>query len=247
MVTFRAMTERNGQATTTPVTLPVPKIGAELAALTDKVTDAMTFRRADWMRAATEYARTYTGTNDFMVDMRGRVAGGLTIPQMRGILNCMRAEAIRIVNSRTVATPAKPVQNRQPAAVAGLNEVLDGFYTVKFEDGSHVTIRINRISPKQSRDGKAHRYASYLCGPINTLDYRRFAAVNTNTFRVFSNGVFNKQVAALEVLMGATVEGQTAFGKAYAKAATRCYRCGKLLTEPESIESGIGPICAGRE
>lgn len=247
MVTFRAMTERNGQATR-PVILPTPKIGAELAALTDKVTDAMTFRRADWMRAATEYARTYTGTNDFMVDMRGRVAGGLTIPQMRGILNCMRAEAIRIVNSRTVATPAvKPVQSNQPAAVAGLNEVLDGFYTVKFADGSHVTLRINRISAKQSRDGKPHRYASYLCGPINTLDYRRFAAVNANTFRVFSNGTFQKQVAALEVLMGATLDNQTAFGKAYAKAATRCYRCGKLLTEPESIESGIGPICAGRE
>ena len=232
-----------GNSTVVRTVTGTPRIGAQLARLTERVTDEQVAANKDWMLAATEYAKNYTGDFDFMLDMKSKVADGLTISQMRGVLNCMRAEAIHIVNARQVAAPVAA----SPVAEKMLNDVQDGFYTVKFEDGSHVTIRINRVSEKQSRDGRAHRYASYLCGPINMSDYRRFAVVNPNGFRVFKSDNFRKQAAALEILMSADANGQTAYGKAYAKQSTRCYRCGKLLTEPESIESGIGPICAGRE
>lgn len=37
-----------------------------------------------------------------------------------------------------------------------------------------------------------------------------------------------------------------AAAKKYGKLAGRCCSCGKDLTDPESIEAGIGPICASR-
>jgi len=234
-----------------PVTTGAPKIGAELAKLTERITDAQVAARQDWMAAACQYARNYAGTFDYMLDMRCQIeTNGLTIAQMRGVLNCMRAEAIRIVNARTAAIPAAETS----VETTTYNEILDGYYTVKFDDGSHVTIRVNTLSAKQSRDGKPHQFAAYLCGPINTSDYRRFAEIKGATFRAFRSDRssygsgrqdYAKQVVALKILMG--TNDQTQYGRAYAKLATRCYRCGKLLTEPESIESGIGPICAGRE
>jgi hypothetical protein len=250
-----ALTERIGHTLngTKPVAAPVlastatGAVGGELAKR-DRVTDAEVIARKDWMRAACEYAEKYTGDFSFMIDMRTAMKrnGGLSVAQMRGTLNCMRAEAIRIVENAKRAA-ATPVVQPQPSETVAYNEILDGYYTVAFEDGSHVTIRVNSLSPKQSRDGKRHQFASYLCGPINTSDYRRFAEIKGATFRVFSmyGQNYARQITALKILMGS--DNQTQYGKAYAKMATRCYRCGKLLTEPESIESGIGPICAGRE
>lgn len=228
-------------------------VGGELA-VRDRVTDQEVAARKDWMRAACEYAENYTGDFSFMIDMRTAMKrnGGLSIPQMRGTLNCMRAEAQRIIENAKRATAAAEAAAAKPTTEAttfAYNEILDGYYTVKFkfEDGSHVTIRVNSLSPKQSRDGKRHQFASYLCGPINTSDYRRFAEIKGATFRAFSlyGQNYARQIAALKILMG--TNDQTQYGKAYAKMATRCYRCGKLLTEPTSIEDGIGPICAGRE
>lgn len=219
-----------------------PKIGAELAKLTERVTDDQVMARQDWMLAATEYVRNYAGDFDFLVDLKSRVDGGLTVAQLRGVINCMRAEAIRIVKARegTAAAP-KSVE----AAATILNAVADGFYTVLFGDGTHVTIRINSVSAKQSRNGRAARYAAYLCGPSNTSDYRRFAVIDGNSYRAFHG--FARQAEALKVLMGADENAQTVYGKAYAQQSGNCYRCGRLLTDPDSISAGIGPICAGRE
>lgn len=32
----------------------------------------------------------------------------------------------------------------------------------------------------------------------------------------------------------------------YGKLSGRCCSCGRELTDPESIDAGIGPICAGK-
>lgn len=210
-------------------------------------------RRDDLIAAAVQYANTYQGTFAFMLDMRREVGtfGGLSIAQIKGTLNCLRAQAIYEATQRKDAEikagqEAARKQAETPApAKAMLREILDGFYTVSFEDGSHVTIRINTVSAKQARNGRAARYASYLSGPINTSDYTRFATINGASYQGFRFGNYQKQIRALEILMGS--EDATEYGRAYARESKNCYRCGRLLTEPESIAAGIGPICAGRE
>lgn len=227
---------------------PVETVKAELAKLSDRVTDQQVSIRQDWMRAACDYAEQYTGNFSYMLDMKAAMKRyhGLSVPQMRGTLNCLRAEgqreAAELARLAAIAAPvAEQEMPKQAATVVLLKEILDGFYTVKFDDGTHVTIRVNTV--KTPGRNKGTRFASYLCGPINTSDYRRFATVKGNSYRSFYG--FKKQTTALEILMG--TDDATEYGRAYAKLATRCYRCGKLLTEPESIDSGIGPICAGRE
>lgn len=217
------------------------RIAAEVAKLSDRVTDAQVIANPEWMRAACEYAAGYSGNFSFMLDMAfaWKRNGALSVPQMRGTLNCLRAQEMR----RLSEIKEKQLElNAWPAKQ--LNEIVDGFYTVSFEDGSHVTIRINSVSAKQARNGKAARYASYLNGPINTSDYARFAFVNGASYRPFKMGNFKRQIAALEILMGST--DATEFGRAYASESGNCWVCGRLLTDPESIAAGIGPICAGR-
>lgn len=250
MATFRAMIER--METVSPVMAaiaslsPVETAKRELAKL-DRVTDQQVSGRQDWMRAACDYAENYSGNFSFMLDMRAAMKrfGGLSIPQMRGTLNCLRAEGQR--EAAELARLAAIVAPVSAPVVSTLGEIADGFYTVSFESGSHVTLRINSVSAKQSRNGKASRYASYLCGPINTSDYQRFAFINGSSYKAFRMGNFAKQVAALEVLMSADEEVQTKFGKAYARESGNCYVCGRLLTDPDSIAAGIGPICEGRQ
>jgi hypothetical protein len=44
----------------------------------------------------------------------------------------------------------------------------------------------------------------------------------------------------------ATVADPQAAAVAYGRDTGRCSCCGRLLTDPESVRVGIGPICAGR-
>lgn len=40
------------------------------------------------------------------------------------------------------------------------------------------------------------------------------------------------------------ISGDSAsYGKAYAMRSGNCFRCNRFLTNPESIETGIGPEC----
>ncbi len=214
----------------------------QLVSLPEKVNDMQVCQREDWCKVATCYASIYTGSNDFLKAMNQtwQTRKSLTVGQMRGILNVIRAENIRSrQEAGTVEQAAAPVtKNYRP--------INDGYYTVAFEDGSHVTLRIKTVSAKQSRDGKEHRYAAYLSGPTNTRDYTRFAFVNSESYRVFKSAAhLSKQTAALDVLMTSDDQKLTEFGKAYAMASGNCYVCGKLLTDPESVSQGIGPICRG--
>lgn len=207
----------------------------ELANLPEKVTDEQAAKREDWARIACTYAAVYSGTdNEFLAKMRDswKAHKSLTISQMRGVLNVIR------YNARQESKGKQEEVSTASVVAASANEIRNGYFTVSFEDGSHVTLRITKAQKK----GKQN--VSYLCGPSNQSDYRYFAGVYGT--KVYSKGGFDRQLAALKVLMSADKTTLTAFGKAYAQESGNCYICGRLLTDPESIEMGIGPICAGK-
>jgi len=65
--------------------------------------------------------------------------------------------------------------------------------------------------------------------------------------------VFPRKAADAHVLVDTVIERLREFeenplaaAKKYGKLAGRCCSCGRDLTDPVSIEAGIGPICAGR-
>lgn len=209
---------------------------SELANLEIKVSDEQVAAREDWCRIACTYAAIYQGENTYMIAMRDfwKAHKSLTISQMRGILNVIRHGA------RETREIVREQQGSESSVIEPSTHVIaNGYYTVSFEGSSHVTIRVS----KSRKEGKQN--VCFLYGPSNTSDYRYFAGLYGT--KVYAKAGFPKQVAALKVLMSADKATTTAFGKAYAKESGNCYVCGRLLTDPVSIEDGIGPICAGRQ
>ena len=105
----------HGAMATEPTTA---QIEGWLASLDRKV--EVTDVTEELRQAATAWAAAYTGSFDFMLDMRADARGprGLSVGKAKGVLNCWRADV-----------------NRRPKAAAPAKaEVQDGFYT----DGQRV-------------------------------------------------------------------------------------------------------------
>ena len=108
-----------------------------------------------------------------------------------------------------------------------------------FPDG-HVTIRLQKPQDK-SKAGVV--YAKYLAGPDNTADFEYFASVVNGNIRAKG---YERQVVALKVVLTSTGSELGAMGLAYALASSNCFYCGRTLTVPASIHSGMGPDCAAK-
>jgi len=130
-------------------------------------------------------------------------------------------------------------------------KVFNGIYTIKSsKTGDHRTFKISTQSEKaEFAPGK--RVVSLFTGSDNTADehYTGFAFIDDNGIAVWTkkqaDGLWTKYADMLWTLAldGAfspwADKGYTIMGEG------RCIRCNRLLTEPNSIKTGIGPICAG--
>ena len=119
----------------------------------------------------------------------------------------------------------------------------NGFHTLTLPDGSHRTFRVYR-----KRDGAkfapGKRIISLLIGPDNTNDYEDFGFVSEMQIAVWKRfrGHKQEEYAAIiwRIAQGEVVEGYELL------TDRRCLICNRTLTEPESIERGIGPLCWDR-
>lgn len=121
----------------------------------------------------------------------------------------------------------------------------EGYFTVQFGeryDGeeTHRTFRVKDASSQSKLAGK--RIISLLTGPDNTGDYMGVGFVTDQGVSVWkrfsAEGVMKD---AIDILLGDVETAQMG----YAMQSGNCYVCGRLLTEPESIKLGIGPVCRG--
>lgn len=130
-------------------------------------------------------------------------------------------------------------------------KVFNGIYTIKSaKTGDHRTFKINTQGEK-SEFAPGKRVVSLFTGTDNTADehYTGFAFIDDSGIAVWTK----KQGEALwqtyaDMLWTLALDG--AFSSWAEKGFTimsegRCIRCNRLLTEPNSIKTGIGPICAG--
>ena len=180
---------------------------------------------------ATTYATGYQGRFPFMREMHEKAcAFGLSPRQAAAVLNCLKAEVAR--EQQVPATPTAPVS------------VPTGIFTLSNGGDDHVTIRVRLIEDKPG----IAAIAEYLAGPVNTTDYAGFAFIaadgSPRIWKRFQQDT--RIVRALKALLTADNGQRHAYGFAYAQASGRCMVCGRVLTTPESIETGIGPTCAGR-
>lgn len=129
-----------------------------------------------------------------------------------------------------------------------VSKIFNGTYTVKNrETGEHRTFSI-RTQGNDAKFAPGKRVIALLSGPDNESDYVGFGFVTEDGIRVWRSkrgGVY-EAYAKLVWLLAVHPE-ETPLAERYEMMAEgRCIRCNRKLTEPASIETGIGPVCAER-
>lgn len=102
-------------------------------------------------------------------------------------------------------------------------DIPDGRYAVREADG---TIKFYKID--KPVDG---RWAGYVFLKVIASD---------NEFPI---KLAARQMAVFDAILDATPQASMAL---YGHSIGQCGRCGRALTDPESIARGIGPVCAAR-
>lgn len=123
----------------------------------------------------------------------------------------------------------------------------DGTYTVILANGYYSTIRL-ALAPEAMQDKTGTtRIASFLNGLDNERDYTGFAFVNgrrSALWKAYRANTQSNAVQALTILL--TSDDPFVYGEQYAIKSGRCFICGRKLTVPASLHSGMGPICAAK-
>jgi hypothetical protein len=139
----------------------------------------------------------------------------------------------------------------------------DAIFTVANPEGERYTFRVAR--PRTTRQDRF--YVSHLNGPDNTSDYKYMGIVvredlsiqitARSAYRIPETGNADwrgilalskkscsapKQISVFLWALYALNTGNIPQGYKIMHAG-RCLRCGRILTVPESIETGIGPEC----
>jgi hypothetical protein len=123
----------------------------------------------------------------------------------------------------------------------------NAIFTVSNGTGTHYTFRVRR------KDNDAPRlpvyFVSLLTGLDNTRDYSYIGVLSeyTGLTRLTNASKMTDSATSFRVLNWALkkVWAGESLPEGYTiQHAGRCGRCGRTLTTPESITTGIGPICA---
>lgn len=151
-----------------------------------------------------------------------------------------------------------PLGGAIPAAAPEPLRVKNGTYTIRNRGtGDHRTFRVRTQKP-DAKFAPGMRVLALLTGPNNESDFTGIAFVESDRVRVWRK----KEGTQFEVLarmfwavavnedMKILCPQGIAIGKWQDRyelmCEARCVRCNRKLTEPESIETGIGPECGGR-
>lgn len=124
------------------------------------------------------------------------------------------------------------------------------FTIVSKKTGNRFTYRVNsNRKERPNRIDKPIQFVQVLSGPDNESSYSYLGYLNPFTKQKLNAGKKGKPDALsfkslnwlLEQLSAGKLPEQIEFYH-----AGKCGACGRTLTVPESIETGLGPICAGK-
>jgi hypothetical protein len=162
--------------------------------------------------------------------------------------------------------PWNVTSETMPAAHAKLtpeavgNFVLAGrsvFTLRNTKTGNRVTYRVRRLEKDAARAGQQSAiemwFVDVLAGPENTTDYRYIGIITRSGFNWTTKSKVATDAPSVEVFRWfwrqAKRDGArwTITLPAHIEVwhAGTCGRCGRALTVPESIQTGLGPVCAG--
>ena len=128
-------------------------------------------------------------------------------------------------------------------------------FTVSNDKGEHYTFCV--AAPRKQQDEQNPCFfVSALTGPDNQHDYTYLGLLNGKSGNVVitaksawkpENGVDQKIVKVARWAIRLVWEQKEVPAGYKIQHSGRCSACGRELTDPVSIETGLGPICAGRQ
>lgn len=107
--------------------------------------------------------------------------------------------------------------------------------------GGHRTFLI-RTQPTDSKFAPGKRVIALLTGPNNEADYRPFGFVTNDDIQIWSSKSTPFYQDIRKILLY-----PDRYPTVTQHFETKCRKCNRTLTTPQSIEAGIGPECASRE
>lgn len=122
-------------------------------------------------------------------------------------------------------------------------------FTVSNPAGDHYTYRIAELPARDGYGRQETAFAAFvLTGPDNTSDYTYVGMVDTASGRVrlTAKSRFTPACRAYRVLAWAlsAIWAGRDLPPGYAiQHAGRCGRCGRMLSDPVSCSTGLGPEC----
>lgn len=233
----RFLTQANGFGGETTVKAPIhPDVtfgdGEDLAVVRTFLVERFSGRKLEVTDVtpnlhefAERWLRSYTGTFEFLLDVAQDLAtkGKLSLGQAKGVLNCIRADVLRVAKAVTPAEPQTTFNLRMlPESAFGILHVATRDHTT----GEWVFLAI-----AQRRSGKV----VVLQEVGGNDDLYLGQQVDGQAYR-------GKRVAELEDVMADPQKAITAYGHYF----TRCGICNTQLTDADSIARGIGPKCAAK-
>ena len=120
-------------------------------------------------------------------------------------------------------------------------------FTVSNPSGEYYTYRVT--APDDQSELKPIWFVSVLTGPDNTRDYSYLGILIGGEVKWTAKSKFKDDTRQFKVAKWAVhiILGGYELPEGYRiEHNGHCARCKRVLTTPESILSGIGPICAGR-
>lgn len=115
-------------------------------------------------------------------------------------------------------------------------------FTVSNPKGERYTFRVSATKSDGVFNG------SYLAGQNNETSYRKLGTVYAGSLKFLpwnrSHYAFTKPFRVFEWVVRLLRNKQKPPPGYTVQHAGRCGKCGRLLTVPESIESGLGPECS---
>lgn len=132
----------------------------------------------------------------------------------------------------------------RPVCVPGGGIPMTGYFTVEYgADQQHATLRFRR-QPESASFRPGQVLVAYLSGSDNETSYTSVAHVDEQgrcwMWKRFQDNDWVRQAIA------AVLGDQKTAGEAWARESEKCWRCGRRLTTPESLDQLIGPECAQR-
>lgn len=142
---------------------------------------------------------------------------------------------------------------------ADIHQVVFGgnsrFTLVSTKTGARFTYRVTAKKYKTPEDQKALAkygqswFVSLLRGPDNGADYAYMGVMDNGGFHATKNSRVGREAdshKAFDFFLKRMRAGGRPCSTMQFWREGRCYRCGRALTVPHSIEVGLGPECEGR-